>query len=120
MIKYHGIKCILTNGTITDKDTVIDHENGDKLDNRIENLKLTTQRENQQNRHKHRNGRLTRCRLHMCGKWEAYIQINGKKISLGLFNTEAEAHETYNEALTMLDKSIEEIQKHFNANPHLI
>jgi hypothetical protein len=112
-IRYHAIVYILHHGTIEDVDAEIDHSNGNKLDNRIENLRLVTKRENQQNRESHREGRLVGCSYHKCGKWLALIRINGKNIGLGLYNTEQEAHKVYNEALTMLDKSAEEIQAYF-------
>jgi len=114
MILYHAIMWILINGTIEDVNTELDHANGNRLDNRIENLRLVTNRENQQNSHKHRNGRLQGCSLDKRrNKWQARIQINGKQISLGHYDTEPEAHTIYYEALTMLDKSVEEIQAHF-------
>jgi hypothetical protein len=97
IIKYHTIVWILTNGDIP-KGLMIDHKNGEKLDNDIKKLRLVTQRENQNNRTKHRNGRLVGCRfLKQCKKWQARIRLNGgaKPISLGYYLTELEAHEIY-------------------------
>ena len=114
MILYHTIIWILTNGPIADENTELDHIDGNRINNRIENLRLVCKRENQQNRYKHRAGRLVGCRLNKrWNKWQAQIVINGKQISLGYFNTEAEAHQIYCEALTILDKSVEEIQEYF-------
>ncbi len=114
-ILYHTIVWILTNGTIEDVNAEIDHIDGNRINNRIENLRLVCKRENQQNRYKHRNGRLVGCRLDKrCNKWLARIKINGKEIHLGYFDTELEAHQIYCEALTMLDKSVEEVQAYFN------
>jgi hypothetical protein len=74
----------------------IDHINGIRDDNRIENLRNVTTRENQQNRKEHRNGKLVGCNFHKpAKKWRAHIQINGKQIYLGLYNTEQDAHEAY-------------------------
>lgn len=76
----------------------IDHINGDILDNRICNLRIVSNRENQQNQKRHRNGFL-------CGatpkgnKWQSQIKMNGTKKYLGLFNTELEAHNAYISAL---------------------
>jgi hypothetical protein len=74
----------------------IDHINNDKLDNRIENLRDVSNRENQQNQKSHRNGRLVGCYYHkQKNKWHAEIRINGEKVSLGLYLTESEAHTAY-------------------------
>jgi len=110
MIKYHAIIWVLTHGTIDDADVMIDHVNGDKLDNRIENLRLVSNRENQQNRESHRNGRLQGCRLRKRGKWEALITINGKQIGLGYYNTGEEAHQTYCKACELITQYIDNKQ----------
>lgn len=72
---------------------IVDHINRDILDNRIENLRAITTQQNSFNtnakgcwyskRHK---------------KWQAYIYLNSKKISLGYFLTEEIAHQKYLEA----------------------
>jgi hypothetical protein len=75
---------------------LIDHINGIKHDNRIENLRLATSRENQQNRIKHREGKLFGCRYHRHSrKWQAQAWVDGKTRHIGYFNTEQEAHEAY-------------------------
>jgi hypothetical protein len=73
----------------------VDHINGRKNDNRYKNLRSVTHRENTQNKICHRNGRLVGTYKYKKNKWAARIQINGKRKSLGLFNTEQEAHESY-------------------------
>jgi len=111
---YHRIVWTLINGTIEDINTYIDHLNGNKLDNRVENLRLVTKRENAQNTYKHRAGKLVGCHFDKkSNKWQARVIIQGKHVGIGSYDTELEAHSVYNKALTMLDKSVEEIQKHF-------
>lgn len=74
----------------------IDLINGVKTDNRIGNLRDVTNRQNQQNTYKHRNGKLVGATYHKHNKkWVSQIYINGKQINLGYFNTEQEAHEAY-------------------------
>lgn len=80
---YHGVK-------IPD-DLEIDHINGVRYDNNIDNLRLVTRQHNQFNQvnakgysyHKPTN------------KWVAQIKVNGKKISLGYFAIESEARLAY-------------------------
>jgi len=72
------------------KGKVVDHINGNKLDNRKENLRITTYSKNGLNRHTvNRNNKSSG----FCGvrwnksssKWQAYIRINYKSINLGFF-----------------------------------
>lgn len=74
-------------------DVLIDHINHDKSDNRIENLRLATQKENSRNRSlgvKNTSGVIGVDKHE--GKWSARIINNeGKRISLGRFKTFKEA-----------------------------
>lgn len=83
----------------------IDHINGDRLDNRRQNLRYATRSENNMNararkgtasRHKgvtwHKQDRL----------WWAYIKHEGKQRSLGMHKTEADAARAYNAAAKRL------------------
>lgn len=81
---------------------VVDHINGIKSDNRLENLRLVTTRENtsfgydkKQTTSKYRGVHFRSNR----NKWMAHIRINSIRIHLGHFNTEEEAHEAYQKAL---------------------
>ncbi len=66
----------------------IDHINGNGLDNRIENLRFVTRKQNSMN-NKKKGYSFLRTR----GKWRARIMVDGKEIHLGLFKTEEEARE---------------------------
>lgn len=82
---------------------IVDHINGNPLDNRKENLRICTQRENMQNMHKHRSGRLVGCCFNKRNKkWLSRIEVGGKRKYLGYYSTELEAHEAYKEALKEL------------------
>jgi hypothetical protein len=72
----------------------IDHINGDKADNRIVNLREVTNQENQHNQTKAKGYSWDK----NANKWHSCIKLNSKKIYLGLFNTEVEAHNAYLEA----------------------
>lgn len=74
----------------------VDHINGIKHDNRWCNLRLVTKRDNQNNRPRHRNGRLPGCFFFKRDKnWAAQISINGKSRHIGYFATELLAHQAY-------------------------
>ena len=72
----------------------IDHINGDKLDNRIKNLRSVTHKENHRNQSMPRNNTSGVCGVSWHKrdkKWVAYIKVNGKTISLGYFSDKNEA-----------------------------
>jgi len=76
--------------------TIVDHINGDSLDNRRANLRICTHAENLRNRKKHRNSTsrfkgVTRHR----NKWQACISFNKRLFYLGLFESEREAAAIY-------------------------
>jgi hypothetical protein len=83
----------------------IDHRNGIRDDNQITNLREATYSENQQNLAKFKNNTsgFTGVSFHKpTGKWQALIQINGKKYHLGLYDTPEEAHDAYLKAKSEL------------------
>lgn len=71
----------------------VDHINNDRGDNRIENLRAATGRQNCANRKK-MNNNTTGCagvRLHKDGHFEARVQFSGKRHQVGSFKTLEEA-----------------------------
>ena len=83
------------------EDMQVDHINGNKLDNRRENLRLCTNAQNCQNQTKRKtntSGYKGVCFHKKTNKWTAAISVNYKRIYLGLFNTAAEAGKAYSEA----------------------
>lgn len=79
------------------KGSVVDHINGDGLDNRRVNLRVCTQRENARNRLAVRGLRGVSWRP-AYGTWRARIMVDRKEIHLGSFETEREAAHAYNAA----------------------
>lgn len=79
---------------------VVDHINGNRLDNRRTNLRVVTEAQNAHNR-KDREGCTSRhrgvswyappSRGTRSGRWRVQIMVNGKRTLVGLFRTEAEA-----------------------------
>jgi hypothetical protein len=72
---------------------VVDHINGDQLDNRKANLRLLTRGQNIQNRHKSQGASKYRgvCWDKSRQKWKATVTLNYKAHQLGRFDTEEEA-----------------------------
>lgn len=86
---------------VLDRREIVDHANGDGLDNRRENLRLCTKALNAVNskrRSDNESGYKGVC-FHPSSKlWRAYIRAEGKQHSLGYYHTPEEAHEAYKEA----------------------
>lgn len=79
----------------------IDHINGERMDNRIENLRLATMGEQAQNRgvsRKSKTGALGVWFDERRGKFAAEITVSGKRRLIGRFNTLVEAKAAYAEA----------------------
>ena len=75
------------------KNNFIDHIDGDKTNNNISNLRVVTSQQNSFNT------RAKGISWNKCAKkWGARIYLNRKKIHLGYFDTEEEAHNAYLEA----------------------
>ena len=78
----------------------VDHINGDTLDNRKKNLRICTQLENNRNTPKRKDTTNKYKGIHFVkqrNKWIARIQVNGKRIHSGYFNTQEEAARRYDE-----------------------
>lgn len=75
---------------------IIDHIDGDSLNNKIENLRDVSTRENQSNMAVHRKGHLVGSTFNRHrNKWHSRIWHNGKSVHLGFYSTDKEAHEMY-------------------------
>lgn len=84
-------------------DSLVDHINGDPLDNRKPNLRLCTHAENMRNRRIHRNNQSGFKGVHAATdrkavRWRAQISVDNKRIHLGSYATAEAAHAAYVEA----------------------
>ncbi len=85
------------------EDMEVDHINGNGLDNRRKNLRICTRLQNVRNTPKRKDTQSKFKGVHFLkkrDKWIARIQVEGKRINSGYFNTELEAAKRYNELAT--------------------
>jgi len=82
----------------------VDHIDGNKLNNDLDNLQLLTARESSK-KGKRKKGK--------GGKYNSRIILNGEEILLGRFDTIAESEEVYYKAISMIDRgtTCEEIRR---------
>jgi hypothetical protein len=74
----------------------IDHKNGNKLDNRIANLRLATNSQNQANKNRVSGKKTPKgVRLLASGKYQARISFDGRLFCIGTYETESEAVSAY-------------------------
>lgn len=98
------------------KDMVVDHINGNSLDNRLENLRICLPSENSKNiRNLQQNKTSEYKGVHknVVGSWVAQINNNGIKYYLGSFQNESDAKLAY-------DKKSLELHKDFASNNDII
>lgn len=79
----------------------IDHINGNKLDNRKENLRVISSKLNKWNqgiRSNNTSGYKGVSWSKNAQKWHAYIKVNYKRIHIGLFDDKEDAAKAYNAA----------------------
>jgi hypothetical protein len=86
------------------KDGEIDHINGDRIDNRISNLREVSRSKNNENKREplpnNKSGYLGVFRKR--SRWTSRIRVNGKTHSLGGFDTPEAAHAAYLSAKRIL------------------
>ena len=98
--RLHRLAWFFIYGEFPNKD--IDHIDGDKCNNRLDNLREVSKQENKQNTRKptliNKATNLlgtSEHRLKDSVKYRAQIRVNGKNKHLGLFNTPEEAYAAY-------------------------
>jgi len=84
-----------------EKGMVIDHLDGNSLNNQKNNLRICTQAENNRNRNFNINNTSGFKGVYwhkISSKWMAYIRINKKRLYLGIYTDPIDAARSYNEA----------------------
>jgi len=101
-VAIHRLTYLLIKGTLSSPNEPLDHINQNKLDNRLDNLRLTTTSKNGANKKLRPNKSGYRGVYPHLDKWIAQISIEGKVKALGRFSTKKEAALTYNQAAITL------------------
>ena len=96
----NGLKLILVHRLVMSSfvgksDLEVDHINGIKADNRLENLRYCTRRQNEWYKVRpNKTSQYLGVRKHR-NKWSAQIKVDKKNIHIGIFNTEIEAYNAF-------------------------
>src|SRR3990167_2074045 len=88
---------------------VVDHQNGNPLDNRRKNLRIVTFRQNMQNQRKRREGKTSSQYVGVFwdkikNKWRAQISIKNHSFHIGYYYLEEDAKNAYQNAIKTLLK----------------
>lgn len=93
----HRLAWLYTNGVLPDMQ--IDHINGVRADNRLQNLRLATQTQQNMNRAPNKNKTTKGITWHARrNRWQAQIMLGGKNHYLGLYSSPEMAREAYDAA----------------------
>ena len=87
---------------------VVDHINGNRSDDRVENLRIVTNRANASTCFRTGNGTFSSKYVGVCWsnrslKWQSSIYYDGIRIHLGLFDNETDASDAYQKALSKIE-----------------
>lgn len=93
---------------------IIDHINGNRFDNRIENLREVTPVQNRYNSRLYSTSKSGVKNVYWqknCGKWNVTISINGKRVNFGYYTDLEEARRV---SIDMRNKYFKEFANHGN------
>lgn len=84
--------------------SVVNHINFNRKDNRLCNLEIISCRENANQKHLKSTSKFTGVNWSkICNKWHARIHVNKKRIHLGFFDCEIEASKAYKKKLNFIN-----------------
>lgn len=102
--KIKKIHRLVASAFLGESELQVNHKDGEKLNNALDNLEYVSNRDNTVHFHKSKSdgytSRFIGVSWHKANKkWRAQIRIKGKVKHLGLFKTEEDAHKAYLDAL---------------------
>jgi hypothetical protein len=102
-VKTHCIHVLVAQAWVLNSEDkkCVDHIDGDKTNNHLENLRYATFSENSRNMRKHADGSSSFKGVSWdkrAGKWRTQILVNRKVKTVGRYHSEREAAEVYNAA----------------------
>ena len=102
-VKTHCIHVMVAQAWVLNPEDkkCVDHIDGDKTNNHCENLRFATHADNMKNKNKRANATSKYygvCFHKKANKWNAQIQIEGKRTNLGFFTDEKDAAAVFNKA----------------------
>lgn len=109
---HHLVSEVFLNHKFYNYNKIINHINFNKLDNRLENLEITTQRKNSNREHlKSTSKYIGVCWNDWVNKWKSSIRVGDKSIHLGNFENEKEASIIYLKALDLVNSGDNNVKK---------
>lgn len=104
-VRVHQLVAIaFLNHTPCGLELVVNHKNHNRLDNQKLNLEIITNRENTNRKHLKSTSKFVGVSSQKKNsKWRAQIVVSGKVKHLGMFISEIEAHNSYQEALKLIN-----------------
>ena len=111
LMYLHVILWMLYTGKNIPDGMEVDHKNGIRTDNRFDNLRLVTHRENSSNLKIHREGKdVGYSYVKSVKKYRVYIQFGNTKVYLGLYDTKEDALAVYDVAVEYADQYVNPTQ----------
>lgn len=118
--RAHRLAWLYMTGEVPENE--IDHRNGIGTDNRFANLRKATRSQNKANSATYKSNS-SGCKGvgfdKATGRWKARVQVNGKRISLGYFDSPESAYAAYCEAATKFHGEFANMGEHANDNSSL-